>query len=899
MRLARVLAGALPVAGVLLALLPHPDSLRTGGSPLPVAIDPALRVPFSSIVLRMPEPRLAPGDRIVGIELPGEGGLRTPRGRATLLAAARQTDPGATVRLAVQGADRERRRIGVAVVEPGTSLRAQWLVPLAGLAFLLFALAAWAGGRHPVAVPLCAVSSCLGAWLLAALDPVLPGDAGLLGLAGARARIGMLAVSLLPAALLHLAVRFPVAAPRFRRPGLAALPYWIWAIPAATAQLRFGDPGVASAVERVALTAAFGAGALLVFTAAFPRRRLTPVERARARATTLGFAVAGAGPLAVFVRGAALAPDAASAVTAASLALPLCLGWCVVRYRLLDPPPWLRAALVSVCAALCTLLASLTAVAAASGSPRHAGTIDALPVVLLTGLLYPSVRAGLERVLRRGRGALARADELLSAATVQLAGASDPDLVLERLLCLIHERLGRPAQRVGCAADGRVTSLLAQRGLAIWETAGRPRSAGALWAERSEDPDAARPEAVLVIARRDEAPRLVVLSARDDGLPLAPEERPALEALARIASVALGDAETSSRLERTVRARTRSLRMQLADRAAVLSAARGIQAAIDSEAVVAAATEFLGARCEPGSLQRGAVANGHGVSASLSISPARCERLSAAVANASRARALQSHTDTVAALANLALERIHLLAELKREVARQARELAATRSGRQHLEFARRVAHELRRPSEEIVRLARRRADGAGAHERRALRRIEGVASELARRIESLVQGAAPARSGQRVDLVGLANEAVRRVALLRPRLRYETRHELPRLPLRADRAGIGAAVENLVDNAAKAARQRVTLRTTLLHRGARVDAQIEVEDDGAGIPDELGEQIFEAGVGRFRDGLGLGLALCREVVAAHGGDLEVESGSGRTVFRMRLPQLGSAGASA
>jgi len=69
----------------------------------------------------------------------------------------------------------------------------------------------------------------------------------------------------------------------------------------------------------------------------------------------------------------------------------------------------------------------------------------------------------------------------------------------------------------------------------------------------------------------------------------------------------------------------------------------------------------------------------------------------------------------------------------------------------------------------------------------------------------------------------------------------------------------------------------------------------IEVEDDGAGIPPELGADIFEPGVGRFRNGFGLGLALCRDVVSAHGGSLAVESAPGHTLFRARLPQLGPA----
>jgi signal transduction histidine kinase len=121
--------------------------------------------------------------------------------------------------------------------------------------------------------------------------------------------------------------------------------------------------------------------------------------------------------------------------------------------------------------------------------------------------------------------------------------------------------------------------------------------------------------------------------------------------------------------------------------------------------------------------------------------------------------------------------------------------------------------------------------------------------------------------------------------------------HLLARLPLLGDPVRIASLVENLLDNAVKATARGGAIRvgTALAARGGAPGAwvSIEVEDDGIGIPAELGDEIFEPGVGRFRSGFGLGLALCRDVVSAHGGSLAVESAPGRTVFRVRLPQLG------
>jgi signal transduction histidine kinase len=97
--------------------------------------------------------------------------------------------------------------------------------------------------------------------------------------------------------------------------------------------------------------------------------------------------------------------------------------------------------------------------------------------------------------------------------------------------------------------------------------------------------------------------------------------------------------------------------------------------------------------------------------------------------------------------------------------------------------------------------------------------------------------------------------------------------------------------VENLLDNALRATGPagRVALRSELRDGGVAV---LEVEDDGAGVPPELGDEIFEPGVSAFPGGCGLGLALCREAVRLHSGEIQVESQPGRTVFRVLLPQL-------
>ncbi|WP_420823512.1 sensor histidine kinase [Streptomyces natalensis] len=97
----------------------------------------------------------------------------------------------------------------------------------------------------------------------------------------------------------------------------------------------------------------------------------------------------------------------------------------------------------------------------------------------------------------------------------------------------------------------------------------------------------------------------------------------------------------------------------------------------------------------------------------------------------------------------------------------------------------------------------------------------------------------------------------------------------------------------NLLDNAQRHATGAVSV--TLRAEGG--DAVLEVADDGPGVPPAERERIFERFVrlddARSRDdgGAGLGLAIARDIVRRHGGDIAVrQSPGGGAVFQVRLP---------
>ena len=128
-----------------------------------------------------------------------------------------------------------------------------------------------------------------------------------------------------------------------------------------------------------------------------------------------------------------------------------------------------------------------------------------------------------------------------------------------------------------------------------------------------------------------------------------------------------------------------------------------------------------------------------------------------------------------------------------------------------------------------------------------------------------------------------------------------------PSLPhIMANRDKLVQAVLNLVKNAAEAlegasgSEPHIVLRTAfrpgvrlaLPGSQARISLpfMVEIEDNGAGIPQHLKEHLFDPFVTSKHTGTGLGLALVAKIISDHGGIVECDSVPKHTVFRILLP---------
>lgn len=117
-------------------------------------------------------------------------------------------------------------------------------------------------------------------------------------------------------------------------------------------------------------------------------------------------------------------------------------------------------------------------------------------------------------------------------------------------------------------------------------------------------------------------------------------------------------------------------------------------------------------------------------------------------------------------------------------------------------------------------------------------------------------------------------------------------RHLEPRVVVVGDRLALARLLNNLLDNAERHAVSRITV-TVRREDGKGV---LEALDDGAGIPPDQRELVFQRftrlDAARTKDagGTGLGLSIARQIAQAHKGTLTIEDSDQGARFVARIP---------
>jgi two-component system OmpR family sensor kinase len=217
---------------------------------------------------------------------------------------------------------------------------------------------------------------------------------------------------------------------------------------------------------------------------------------------------------------------------------------------------------------------------------------------------------------------------------------------------------------------------------------------------------------------------------------------------------------------------------------------------------------------------------------------------------------------------------------------------ARHRSEQQVRQFVADASHELRTPLTTIVgytELARQRQDPEATAT--ALAKVEEEAARMTALVEDLLLlarlDAGRPLAQEPVDLTRLLLEAVADARVLAPDHHWHLGLPEDAVPIEVtgDNARLHQAVTNLLTNARKYTPAGTTV-TVAVHPDG-----FEVRDDGPGFPEDLVPVAFErfsrGDASRHREGgIGLGLALVRAIVEAHGGTVTLASEPGSTSVR-------------
>jgi PAS domain S-box-containing protein len=234
-----------------------------------------------------------------------------------------------------------------------------------------------------------------------------------------------------------------------------------------------------------------------------------------------------------------------------------------------------------------------------------------------------------------------------------------------------------------------------------------------------------------------------------------------------------------------------------------------------------------------------------------------------------------------------------------REVEQELRE-----ADRRKDEFLATLAHELRNPLAplraglHLLKHLPDRVEAANVYQMmdRQLRHMVRLVDDLME-VSRITRGKVELRR-EPVDLVGIISSAVETSRPLIEQGKHQLEISLAgeSLVLDADAVRLIQVFANLLNNAAKYTDAGGLIHVTTRRDGA--DAVISVQDNGAGIPDDMLGKIFDLftqadrTAGRAQGGLGIGLTLVRSIVTLHGGSIEARSaGAGRgSQFVVRLP---------
>ncbi len=204
-------------------------------------------------------------------------------------------------------------------------------------------------------------------------------------------------------------------------------------------------------------------------------------------------------------------------------------------------------------------------------------------------------------------------------------------------------------------------------------------------------------------------------------------------------------------------------------------------------------------------------------------------------------------------------------------------------------ELTARIAHDLRNPLSvikntlEIIELKQKRGlyDQLPDEIERMKRSIERISHQVDDVLDYVREAPMKLEQHNMSDILGSIIEKISVPESIKLKILHSN------MFLHCDRIKIEAVLTNLIVNAVQAVhgRGKIVIRATDSHNSI----QIEIEDSGPGIPEDVLSSIFEPLFTTKQTGTGLGLSICKNIVEQHGGTITVKNKP--TTFTVTLPK--------
>lgn len=235
------------------------------------------------------------------------------------------------------------------------------------------------------------------------------------------------------------------------------------------------------------------------------------------------------------------------------------------------------------------------------------------------------------------------------------------------------------------------------------------------------------------------------------------------------------------------------------------------------------------------------------------------------------------------------------------ELDESAAKLAEVERGNAWREMAKQVAHEIKNPLtpmklqlQQLLRLEKEAPE-------RAREWSQKVAASMIEQIDGLALiatafshfGRLPEANATEFDLRELAQSAYALYSQAGDNIRLSL--DIPTLPcpVRADKDQLLRVLNNLLRNAVQAVDTYPNSHIAIVVQQSATETRLAVSDNGPGIPEEVASKLFQPNFTTKSSGMGLGLAVCRNIVEQAGGSIAFTTALGvGTTFEVLLPRV-------